>query len=112
MAHGLNKVNTGGKSVEEQILSRLNKMESKIDDLGRAMIQLARTEERVSIVLEQNAVLFKQSSNLREQSDLLKDRIHKIETDNATQGQSLGFFERVGWIVITGLVSLISLVFK
>lgn len=96
----------------EQFINRLENIEKKIDELGRAMIQLARTEERVSIMLEQNAAIFKQVTNMREQTDALKDRIHKLETENATQGQSLGFFERIGWIVITGLASIATLVLK
>lgn len=65
---------------------------------------MARTEERVTIVLEQNAAIFRQLAEAQKERSSLKEEIGNIKTENATQGQSLGFFERIGWIVASAII--------
>lgn len=109
MGSNLNANSEGrAESMESQIINRLDNMERKLDEMGKALIQMARTEERVSIIIEQNSVLFKQMGDATKERSALKDRIHKLETENATQGQSIGFFERAGWAVAAVIGSILS----
>jgi methyl-accepting chemotaxis protein len=75
-----------------QVSQRLDRFERSLDEIRAAMIQMAKTEERVSIILGQTTDLFKMSTEMQ-------NRIAKIERENATQAQSIGLFERFGWIV-------------
>jgi tetrahydromethanopterin S-methyltransferase subunit G len=88
-----------------QITQRLDRFERSLDEIRAAMIQMAKTEERVSIILEQNTVIFKEMSDV-------KKRLGDVEKINATQGQSLGFFERFGWVVLTAGAGVIGWLFK
>lgn len=88
-----------------QVTQRLDRFERSLDEIRAAMIQMAKTEERVSIILEQNTVIFKEMSDV-------KKRLADIEKVNATQGQSLGFFERFGWLIATAVAGVIGWMFK
>lgn len=88
-----------------QVLQRLERIEKQLDGVGSAIVQMARTEERVSVVLEQNTVFFRKL-------DALQTKVHELEKTDATQGQSLGVLERVGWIVVTAAISGLAWVFK
>lgn len=88
-----------------QISKRLDRFERSLDEIRAAMIQMAKTEERVSIILGQTTDLFAKNS-------LLQERISKIERENATQGQSISFFERFGWLVATAVAGVIGWMFK
>lgn len=83
----------------KQLNSRFERVEKQLDDVRTAIVQMARTEERVSTVLEQNTVLFAKVGKLTQ-------KVHDLEKENATQGQSLNVFERLGWIMVTALVGL------
>ena len=96
----------------EQILARLTSMESEtkgmrsdIKDFGKALVQMAKTEERVSVLLDNNSLLFKKI-------DALELRTREVESINATQAQSLGFFERFGWLAATAIAGVIGWMFK
>lgn len=106
----------------DQILQRLDKMEEKLDRVGEGFVQMARTQERVEIMLEHNNTLFRKIDSLtasaeefkeqtRENEDTLKNRINELERVNATQGQSLSFFERLGWAVFATMMSIATAVF-
>lgn len=88
-----------------QINQRLDRFERSLDEMRAAMVQMAKTEERVSIVLEQTTTLFKQQRNHQE-------RINRLERENATQAQSLSFFERFGWLIATAVAGVIGWWFK
>ena len=83
----------------KELNRRFERVESHLDEVRLAIVQMARTEERVSMVLEQNTELFRKLNALQKQ-------VGQLEKENATQGQSLGFFERLSWIVTTALVGL------
>lgn len=83
----------------DPIIGRLDRLEIRIDEVRAAMVQMAKTEERVSVILEQITTLFTKHTELQAQ-------ITKIEKENATQGQSIGFFERIGWIIAGAIGSL------
>ncbi len=95
-----------------QIMARLDTMQGdvtglkdRVEKFTEAMIQLARTEERMAVVLENLSVLF-------HKVDKLEGRMSKAESTNATQSQSLGFFERFGWLVATAIAGVIGWMFR
>ena len=88
-----------------QLMQRLDRFERSLDEMRGAVVQMARTEERVSNILEQNTLLFKELS-------VVKNRLNDIEKVNATQGQSLSFFERFGWLIATGVAGVIGWMFR
>lgn len=88
----------------DRVIARLEHIEDKLSELNKVMINMARTEERVTIILEQLSTIFKQNAEAQKERALLKEEINKLKTENATQGQSLGFFERIGWIVASAII--------
>lgn len=80
---------------------RLDRFEGQLDGIRLAVVQMAKTEERVAIILEQTTTLFRQNSELQK-------RIAKLENENATQAKSISTFERLGWIAITAFIGSIS----
>jgi len=77
---------------------RLERIEQKLDDVGKAIVALARMEERM-------ITLFKRMDTLdTEQSDQSK-RLNTIEGKVGNNGQMLRFVERVFWIVVTAGVA-------
>jgi len=89
----------------KQLNTRFDRVEKHIDEVRVAIVQMAKTEERVSMVLEQNTVLF-------QKLDKLTVKVQELEKENATQGQSLNVFERVWWIIATALAGLATWHFK
>ncbi len=89
----------GSEKVLHQLTQRLDRFEEQLGSVGEAIVQMARTEERVSNLLEQNNTLFKKM-------DRFQQAVEDIKIESAKQNQSLGFFERVGWIVVTAGVAL------
>ena len=81
------------------IEKRLDRFEFQLDEIRAALIQMAKTEERVAIILEQNVAMFKTVSDLQ-------NRLNDVEKENATQQQSIGLFERAAWIVAGAVASI------
>lgn len=101
----------------EVLEKRLDRFEFQLDEIRSALVQMAKTEERVAIILEQTTQLFQKHSTLQqcvndlqkesaEKSKEIRDKIAALEKENATQGQSLGFFERASWIVAGAIASI------
>jgi hypothetical protein len=88
-----------------QIANRLDRFERYLDEIRTALVQMAKTEERVSIILEQNTELFKRTNQIMA-------RLAEVEKINATQGQSLSFFERFGWLLVTAAAGVVGWMFK
>ncbi len=82
-----------------QITKRFDGLESEMREMRNALAQLARTEERVAIIIEQNGVLFKRMDEMR-------DEISTLKNTNSTQNQSIHFFEKAGWM-IAGVIGTI-----
>lgn len=89
----------------KELNKRFERVETHLDEVRLAIIQMARTEERVSVVLEQNTELFRKLNGLQKQ-------VTDLEKENATQSQSLGVFERVAWLLAAGLLSSVTWVLK
>ena len=74
-------------------------MEDKLDKLSEAVVEMARTEERLLIIfkrLEQTDAAFKKYD----------DHVDEIEKQALIRGQKIAFAERLFWMVVTGAVRL------
>lgn len=74
--------------------NRLERIEKKLDEMSKAIISLARMEERM-------VTLFKRMDSYDEAQDKLTDRVSKIEKVSGADGVTLRFLERIFWIVAT-----------
>ena len=77
---------------------RLERIESKLDSVGEALVALARLDERM-------ITLFRRMDTLDEQQNTQANRLVKLEGSVGSNGASLRFAERVFWIVITAGVA-------
>ena len=79
---------------------RLERIENKLDEVGKAIIALARIEERM-------ITLFKRMDSLDAEQSSQNRRLTLIENKVGNNGQALRFAERLFWIVGTAAVGLI-----
>jgi hypothetical protein len=80
--------------------ARLERIEKKLDDMGKAIIALARMEERM-------ITLFKRMDTLDQEQAQQGRRLQIVENRTGSNGQMLRFAERVFWIVVTAGVAFI-----
>jgi hypothetical protein len=78
--------------------NRLERIEKKLDEMSKAIISLARMEERM-------VTLFKRMDAYDDQQDKLSDRLSKVEKVSGADGVTLRFLERIFWIVVTAGVT-------
>ena len=78
--------------------ARLERMEKKLDQVGDAIVALARMEERM-------ITLFKRMDTLDTEQAGHGRRITLVENKVGTNGQSLRFAERVFWIVAASSIA-------
>lgn len=78
--------------------NRLERIEKKLDEMSKAIISLARMEERM-------VTLFKRMDAYDDQQDKLSDRLTKVEKISGADGVTLRFLERIFWIVVTAGVT-------
>ena len=79
---------------------RLERIENKLDEVGKAIVALARMEERM-------ITLFKRMDTLDGEQSAQARRLSLVESRVGSNGQSLRFAERLFWIVATAAVGLI-----
>ena len=80
--------------------ARLERIEKKLDEVGQAIVALARMEERM-------ITLFKRMDNLDQEQTQQGRRVTLLENRVGSNGQALRFGERVFWIVVTAGVAWI-----
>jgi len=73
---------------------RLERIEQKLDEMSKAIVSLARMEERM-------VTLFKRMDSYDDTQSKLSDRVAKIEKVSGADGVTLRFLERIFWIVAT-----------
>ena len=73
---------------------RLERIEQKLDEMSKAIVSLARMEERM-------VTLFKRMDTYDDAQDKLAERVSKIEKVSGADGVTLRFLERIFWIVAT-----------
>jgi hypothetical protein len=77
--------------------ARLERIEKKLDEMGEAIVALARMEERM-------VSLFKKMDAYDDNQVRTNERIERLEKVQGVNGQTLRFAERVFWIVISAAV--------
>lgn len=88
-----------GPKLEHQILSRLDRLERKMDDLGLALVNLARTEERVIRLMESDN---EKTKWLRE----LQNKVVDLEKGEAEKSAISRRVERGIWAAITSAFAI------
>tara|TARA_R110000803_G_scaffold76353_3_gene140939 strand:+ start:136 stop:408 length:273 start_codon:yes stop_codon:yes gene_type:complete len=78
--------------------ARLERMEKKLDQVGDAIVALARMEERM-------ITMFKRLDSLDSKQGADSRRLTVVEGKVGTNGQYLRFAERVFWIVIAASIT-------
>ena len=73
---------------------RLERIENKLDEVGKAIVALARMEERM-------ITLFKRMDTLDNEQAAQARRLSLVENRVGSNGQSLRFAERLFWIIAT-----------
>lgn len=79
---------------------RLERIEKKLDEVGQAIVALARMEERM-------ITLFKRMDALDQEQAQQGRRLTMVEGRVGNNGQMLRFAERVFWIVVAAGVTYI-----
>jgi len=75
---------------------RLSRIENKLDDLQKAVVSLARVEERLVTVFNRQTNIEQKVEHMDEQISLLSDKI------------SRAFVERIFWVVFAAAVAVIT----
>lgn len=78
---------------------RLARIERKLDEVGQAIVALARMEERM-------VTLFRRMDNYDAGHKELVSRVGKLERSAGINGQTLRFAERLFWIIAAGGIAL------
>jgi len=79
---------------------RLERIENKLDEVGKAIVALARMEERM-------ITLFKRMDTLDVEQSHQGRRLTLVESRVGSNGQALRFAERLFWIVATAGVGFV-----
>jgi hypothetical protein len=79
---------------------RLDRIEEKIDRLSEAMVSLARTEEKILAMEQQNQNSYNRMNKFSEKLDKIEDMV--IENNRV-----VNIISRVGWMVTATVIGLI-----
>lgn len=71
---------------------RFDRIENKLDEMSKAIVALARIEERM-------ITLFKRMDTLDAVQDDQGSRLRKVENKVGNNGQALRFAERAFWVI-------------
>lgn len=80
--------------------ARLERIEKKLDEMGEAIVALARMEERM-------VSLFKRMDSYDKSQSRNTERLEKLEKVQGFNGQTLRFVERVFWIIISAIIGFL-----
>ena len=78
---------------------RLDRIETKVDKLSDAMVEMVRMEERM-------VTAFKRMDNIVDYQKKADDRLSEMEKQALVRGQKIAFAERIFWMIATGIVGL------
>lgn len=79
--------------------TRLDRIESKLDRVGEAIVDLARMEERL-------ITLFKRMDRYDDAQSKASERIDTLESKAQRTGLTVAVVERVFWIVVTAALAM------
>jgi len=77
--------------------NRLDRIETKLDQLSEAIVNLARAEERIT-------VLAKYGEQQAAQILKIVDRLDKLETKVSSNEIIVNVINKLFWIVVTGII--------
>mgnify|MGYP003659425196 CR=1 FL=1 len=80
--------------------TRLASIETELKEIRKAIVVLARVEERLVTV-------FKRIDSFEEANKKHNDRITAVEQNSGNNGQTLRFAERIFWIVLAAGVTYV-----
>lgn len=89
----------------DDLSSRLDRIDTKLDKLTDAISQLARIEERIS---HQNQNMIQLDAQFKD----MEDRIRQLEYQGGTRGVLLRHIERFGWLLISAVIGLLAYFFR
>ena len=78
--------------------ARLERIERKLDEVGQAVVALARVEERL-------VTLFKRMDSIDTEQRAQGVRLTEVEQNSGNNGQMLRFVERIFWIILAASVT-------
>jgi phage shock protein A len=84
---------------------RLARIENKLDEMSRAIVALARVEERI-------AMMYNGHERHAERIQKVEEHLNVLDTQVNENGITRRFGERMFWIFVTALVGLSSFYFK
>jgi len=79
---------------------RLARIENELKEINKAIVALARVEERLITV-------FKRMETFDEEQRRIAGRLTEVEQSAGNNGQSLRFAERVFWIILAAGVTYV-----
>lgn len=79
--------------------TRLDRIESKLDRVGEAIVDLARMEERL-------ITLFKRMDRYDDEQSKASERIDTLESKAQRTGLTVAVVERVFWIAVTAALAM------
>ena len=77
---------------------RLDRIEEKLDQMGEAIVMLARAEEKI-------ATLTSFSKQQSEQIQNLINRLDRVDSMVSSNSNTVALINKVFWLIIVGLVS-------
>ena len=80
---------------------RLDRIEEKLDQMGEAIVMLARAEEKI-------ATLTSFSKQQSEQIQNLINRLDRVEQAVTSNSNTVALINKVFWLVIAGLVAAVT----
>tara|TARA_R110000803_G_scaffold167926_1_gene231161 strand:+ start:1213 stop:1488 length:276 start_codon:yes stop_codon:yes gene_type:complete len=89
----------------DDVSQRLEKLDNKLDKLSDAIVAIARIEERVTTVLKQN-------DRFIMRMDRLETRLETVEQKAIVNSKGINMFERLFWLGLSALVSIIVYNFR
>lgn len=84
---------------------RLERMESRLDQIAEAIVKLAVMEERL-------LVLYNRSDNTDSRLNEQSQRIRTLEEISSTRGSYFGVLERAFWIITASAVGTLFWYFR
>lgn len=79
--------------------TRLDRIETKLDKVGEAIVDLARMEERL-------ITLFKRMDRYDDEQSKASERIDTLESKAQRTGLTVAVVERVFWIAVTAVLAM------
>lgn len=84
--------------MSNEMENRLDRIEKKLDEVGSAIVSLARVEEQM-------VTLFRRMDKYDTKQESFSDRLSALERSVGSTGQTFRFVERVFWICATAGVT-------